>query len=183
MNTANIEIRSAKVGDARKLNRYIRLIFATSSHLITKPEEFRTGAFQQRMWIAGKVTNPVETCLLAIADKNIVGMIDCWTDRRERVSHVTTLAMSVHPDWQGQGIGTKLLTAFIEWVHHNDTLEKIELHVHADNAAAITLYEKLGFQREGIRRKAVRYGKKDLVDDILMAYWPNSSDVENLEGE
>lgn len=183
MTSANIEIRPAIASDARNLNRYVRHIFATSEHLITRPHEFATGPFRQRMWIAGKATNPYETCLIATDGKDIVGMIDSWTDRRERVKHVTTFAMSVHPDWHGQGIGRRLLTSFVDWVRDNDRLEKIELHVHADNESAIALYKKCGFEQEGVRKRAIRYNKNDFTDDILMAYWPNSSDVENIEGE
>lgn len=183
MNASNIEIRPAIVSDASRLNEYVRMIFATSEHLVTRPDEFRSGPFKQRFWISGKTTNPYEVCLVAVCGKDIVGMIDNWTDRRARVSHVTTFAMSVHPDYQQQGIGSRLLSAFIDWVRGNEHLEKIELHVHADNAPAIALYERLGFKKEGVRAKAVRYGKNRFVDDILMAYWPNSSDVENIEGE
>ena len=179
MNTSNIEIRPAIVSDARRLNDYVRTIFATSQHLITLPEEYRTGPFRQRFWIAGKATNPYEICLLAVSGKEIVGMIDSWTDRRARVKHVTTFAMSVHPDWRKQGIGEHLLGSFLGWVRENKRLEKVELHVHADNKAALSLYERLGFKTEGRREQAIRYGKNHFVDDILMAYWPNSSNVEN----
>lgn len=183
MNGANIVIRPAIASDARKLNAYVRHIFETSEHLITRPYEFRTGVFRQRMWIAGKAANPYEICLVAIDGTDIVGMIDSWTDRRERVKHVTTFAMSVHPNWHSQGIGHKLLTSFIDWVRNNPRLEKIQLHVHADNEKALALYEKCGFEQEGVRQRAIRYNKNSFTDDILMAYWPNSSGVENIEGE
>ncbi len=182
MNMSKIEIRPAIVSDAKRLNDYIRTIFSTSDHLVTLPDEYRTSPLKQRFWIAGKATNPHETCLVAVSGKEIVGMIDSWTDRRARVRHVTTFAMSVHPDWRKQGVGAKLLDQFIAWVRENDRLQKIELHVHADNNGAIALYERFGFKTEGRRERSVRYGKNRFVDDILMAYWPNSSNVENSEG-
>ena len=104
-----VKIRVAKPSDARGLNRHLRSIFRNSNHLITRNEEFATGPFRQRMWIAKKQVNPVETCLLAITDKQIVGALDNWTDRRKRVAHVTCFAMSIAPEWQGQGIGRSLL--------------------------------------------------------------------------
>lgn len=178
MTTAKIQIRGAIPSDARQLNRYIRRIYSTSNHLVTKPGEFRIRPFRQRFWIAGKASNPFETCLIALSEGNIVGMLDSWTDRRARVKHVTTFAMSVDPDQTRQGIGTLLLQNFIEWVAGNPRLEKIELHVHADNAPALALYEKTGFTIEGTRNRAIKYDDNRFIDDILMAYWPNSSNVE-----
>lgn len=178
MTTAKIQIRGAVPSDARQLNRYIRRIYSTSNHLVTKPGEFRTSTFRQRFWIAGKASNPFETCLVAVSDGTIIGMLDSWTDRRARVKHVTTFAMSVDPKHTRQGIGKALLNKFINWVAENPRLERIELHVHADNAAAIALYEKTGFTVEGTRKRAIKYDDNRFIDDILMASWPNSSSVE-----
>ena len=178
MKAAKIIIRDAKPADARELNRFIRQIYGNSDHLVTKESEFRTSPFRQRFWIAGKASNPFETCLVATEEGKIVGMLDSWTDRRARVKHVTTFAMSVHPDKVRQGIGISLLHEFIKWVAENPRLEKIELHVHADNTGAVALYEKVGFTIEGMRKRAIKYGENRFIDDILMAYWPNSSTVE-----
>lgn len=179
MTAANFSIRNAVPVDAKQLNSYIRRIFSTSQHLVTQAQEFRTRPFQQRFWIAGKASNPYETCIVALCDGNIVGMLDSWTDRRARVKHVTTFAMSVDPDWRRRGVGSALLKKFIAWVDKNPHLEKIELHVHADNTAAINLYKKIGFVKEGVRSDAIKYEDGRIIDDILMAYWPHSSSVEN----
>ena len=167
----NLEIRTAQPGDARLLNQYIKLIYATSKHLITRPEEYIAGPWKQRLWISRKLARKDEVCLLAIHSGSIVGMIDNWVDRRQRVCHVTTFAMSVHPEHRGKGIGKHLLGEFINWARKHDTLEKIELHVHEDNIGARQLYEKMGFEFEGQRKKAIKYADGRVIDDILMAYW------------
>ena len=48
-------------------------------------------------------------------------------------------------------------------------IEKLELHVFPHNEPAIRLYERFGFQREGLRRAHYRRGT-ELVDAVLMAY-------------
>ncbi len=45
---------------------------------------------------------------------------------------------------------------------------KIELHVFPYNTGAIALYEQLGYEREGLRRRHYRRGG-ELVDAVLMA--------------
>jgi len=167
-----VEIREAVPADAYKLNAFMRAIFATSKHLITRENEYAMGPFKQRFWIAKKQAAKLETCLIATASNQIVGMIDNWTDRRSRVTHVTCFAMSVSPNYRGKGVGTALLNAFIEWVQKNPTLKRIELHVHSDNEGAIRLYERMGFEREGVRKKAIKYEDGRIVDDIIMALWP-----------
>lgn len=167
-----LEIREATPADARALNRYIRETFATSRHLITRPEEYTTGPFKQRLWIAKKQTHALEVCFVAADGRKIVGMLDSWTDRRKRVAHATCFAMSVAESHRGTGLGKTLLTYFIDWIKNHPSLTRIELHVHADNNAAIKLYESCGFEREGVRKGAVRYEDGRIVDDIIMALWP-----------
>jgi len=166
------EIREAVPGDAKKLNAYIRRTYESAEHLITRPEEFRVGPWKQRFWIARKSAAPDQICLLAVENGEIVGMLDNWLDRRLRVRHITTFAMSVASTHQQKGIGTVLLRTFIDWCQTHKTIQKIELHVHSDNARAYKLYEKLGFEREGQRQGSIRYDDGRIVDDILMALWP-----------
>lgn len=141
--------------------------------MITRPEEFRASNIRQRFWLARKSVNPDETCLVAVHGDEIVGMLECWTDRRRRVRHSTTIAMSVHAGFRKRGIGKKLLLHFTDWVQKHPRLERIELHVHADNDAALALYRAVGFTLEGTRRSVVRYENGTLVDDHIMAFWPN----------
>ena len=166
------EIREVRVADARPLNRFIRQSYATSRHLITRTGEYKMGAFRQRLWISKKLSNSHETCLVALSDGQIIGMIDSWTDRRKRVAHATCFAMSVALTHQGQGVGKALLTRFINWVKAHKSVERVELHVHSDNIPAIGLYKSCGFELEGVRKSAVFYEDGRKVDDYIMALWP-----------
>lgn len=47
-------------------------------------------------------------------------------------------------------------------------VRKIELHVFPHNGGALALYERLGYEREGLRRAHYRRGR-GFVDAILMA--------------
>jgi RimJ/RimL family protein N-acetyltransferase len=54
-----------------------------------------------------------------------------------------------------------------EWARRAG-VRKLELHVFPHNVAAIGLYEKVGYEREGFRRRQYRRGG-ELIDAILMA--------------
>lgn len=167
-----IIISKAEIKDARHVNTFVNHIFSVAQHLISTPSEADMGYWKRRHWITRKTASPLETCFLAKENSKIVGMLECWSDHRLRVKHVTTFGMSVHPNYQGQGIGSALLETYISWVSNHKILQKIELHVHSDNEQAIMLYEKFSFQREGSRRAAVKYQDGRIIDDYLMALIP-----------
>ncbi len=76
--------------------------------------------------------------------------------------------MLVHDDYQGQGIGSKLVEAALDLAENWLNLKRIELTVYTDNAPAIHLYEKYSFVIEGTMRKyAFRDGQ--YVDVYAMA--------------
>ncbi len=65
------------------------------------------------------------------------------------------LGICVRDDYTGRGIGTALMAAILDLADNWLNVHRVELDVYADNAAAIHLYEKFGFVREGVRRDVV----------------------------
>ncbi len=65
--------------------------------------------------------------------------------------------VGVAPDHRGRGIGRRLVAASLRWLFEELGVERIELHVRADNRAALALYDSLGFERGhevvGVRRR------------------------------
>jgi ribosomal protein S18 acetylase RimI-like enzyme len=72
--------------------------------------------------------------------------------------------MGVHKDYRGKGIGTALLGQALEEARSLG-LERVELGVYASNLAAIRLYEKYKFQREGRKKRARKLD--GVYDDII----------------
>jgi putative acetyltransferase len=56
----------------------------------------------------------------------------------------------------------------VEWARSSPVVERVELEVFAGNARAIHLYEKFGFEREGIKRR-LYYQNGKPVDMLMMA--------------
>ena len=83
-------------------------------------------------------------------------------------SHVATFGMAVAAGHQGCGIGSALMREMIDLCDNWLRVERIELTVFADNAPAIAVYKKYGFEIEGTgRRYALRNG--EYVDAYYMA--------------
>lgn len=77
------------------------------------------------------------------------------------IADVQTIAM--HPDYQGRGLGRKLLALLIQTAGEKDALD-VMLEVRFDNPGAIGLYESMGFTT--IHRRKGYY--KGGVDALIM---------------
>lgn len=162
-------LRTPEPRDARALVGFMRDSLRTSAYLTRLPEEFSRTSWAQRRIIARALAAEREIMILAEADGGIIGMIEAGTDRRRRVCHVARFGVTVAKDWRGVGIGRALIGALIGWAEANPALERLELHVHSENEAAIALYKSLGFAEEGRRRRAIKYADGRYMDDIIMA--------------
>ena len=107
--------------------------------------------------------------LVACADGEVVGELSLHTSpTRWRMRHVGSIGMAVRDDWQGKGVGGTLMDAALDLADNWLNLTRMELHIFTDNAAAIALYEKFGFETEGThRRYAFRDG--EFIDAYSMA--------------
>ncbi len=107
--------------------------------------------------------------LVACREQQIIGsaalIVASGSPRRR---HVGEIGMGVHDAWRRRGVGSRLLGEVIGLADRWFNLSRIELTVYTDNAGAIALYEKFGFQREGcLQRYAFRDG--EYADVFAMA--------------
>jgi RimJ/RimL family protein N-acetyltransferase len=91
---------------------------------------------------------------VALADGEVVGWCDIQRHGFPSRAHRGTLGMGIVPAHRGRGIGLRLIQATLAQARVVRFV-RVELDVHADNARAIALYEKVGFVREGVARDAV----------------------------
>lgn len=71
----------------------------------------------------------------------------------------------VHPSYRNRGIACRMLMELLERGAHEFGVESYTLEVRQSNVAAIRLYEKLGFVREGIRKN---FYEKPTEDALIM---------------
>jgi len=67
-----------------------------------------------------------------------------------------------------RGIGTAATEKIVDYGFKKLKLHRIYLHVISYNKKAVHLYQKLGFEKEGLLKDNTRKGRK-YYDDILMA--------------
>ncbi len=163
-----VRLRAATAGDARPVNRFIREGFLTQEYLIRLPEEYLVTPWQERKRLRARMLASDELTLIAEADKAVIALLVTTTDKRRRARHNCEFGITVAKGWQGGGLGRSMIECLIRWAESVPTLERLELHVVADNTSAIALYQSLGFTLEGLRRGAVKYEDGRVMDDQLM---------------
>lgn len=101
------------------------------------------------------------------AGELIIGAAGLTVRMNPRTRHVGSLGIFIHRDYQNAGVGTALMKTILDLADNWLMLVRVELEVYADNECAMHLYEKMGFEVEGLRRKAVvRNGR--YIDEYLM---------------
>lgn len=109
----------------------------------------------------GAIEQEQSAALVAIAGEALVGFVVA-----KLVLDICELeSIVVAPEFRRQKIGAALLDAIIIWSRQHGA-QRIELEVRALNIAAIALYERSGFLREGVRRS---YYNDPQEDAVLMA--------------
>lgn len=69
---------------------------------------------------------------------------------------------------RNRGVGTFAVTEMLVHAFHDMNIHRVELEVLVSNARAIHLYEKLGFEKEGIKKQAA-FKNGEYIDVICMA--------------
>ena len=109
-------------------------------------------------------TNRLASYLVGRIDGEIVAYGGMWLMVDE--AHITTFA--VHPAWRRQGLGERLLLAFLDLARDRHAREAT-LEVRLSNLAARRLYEKYGFRPVGLRP---RYYSDNDEDALIMTTDP-----------
>lgn len=85
-----------------------------------------------------------------------VGHISFSVDERHRGGRISCVLIA--PAARGGGLGAALVNAILDMAFGELALHRVGLGVFTCNAAALRLYERLGFVREGVVRDSARVG-------------------------
>lgn len=107
--------------------------------------------------IENLINNSVEGddfLLVAEAEDQIVGYISAQKGCLKRVAHSAYIVVGILKDYRGKGIGTEFFKQLDIWAEEKK-ITRLELTVICENEVAKHLYEKNGFEVEGIKRKSI----------------------------
>ncbi|HDX9578696.1 TPA: GNAT family N-acetyltransferase [Bacillus pseudomycoides] len=161
-----VTIRPVQMQDASAIHR-ICIQDDVLPYMVFLPS-MRIDAMENRIRNLG----PNQFEFVAELDGNVVGFVGL-TQGQGRRSHLGDLFMGVDCEYHNKGIGKALLTKILDLTDNWLMLERVELGVLETNPGAKALYEKFGFQEEGIKKGSLKANGK-FVDEIMMSrFRPN----------
>ena len=166
-NGKELLIRKARKEDAAEIISFLNTVGGESDYLLFGANEFHMTVEQEEQYIEKLESAQTSALIIGLVDGRIICSGSISAPERERVAHQSTLGLSVAKEFWGLGVGGYLMEALIDFARTNGKTEVIHLKVRADNARAIALYKKLGFQEIGVYPKYAKINGQ-YYDDILM---------------
>lgn len=161
-----IEIREANRNDAEQLAAVMKNAEA-SGNMLFDPGERVISLEPFAEFIEASNSSGKSKVFVACENERILGYLIVQNEASRRVSHRAYLVIGVHSDARGKGIGTSLFRHTL--IRANEVnLHRLELTVIADNKPAIALYQKMGFEIEGIKRDSL-ISNGHYVDEYYMS--------------
>lgn len=152
--------------DAERLWEMMNRLDYETKYMLYEPGE-RTKNLTR---IEALINNSVEGddfLLVAEAEGQIVGYISAQKGGLKRIAHSAYIVVGVLKDYRGQGIGTEFFKQLDRWALEKK-VTRLELTVICENEVAKHLYEKHGFEVEGVKRKSV-FVEGTYLDEFYMA--------------
>ena len=144
-----VQIRRAVPDDAA---RYSHISAGSAAKRRTSRSAPKARAYRgrgARLSGAGRRTRTTRSPSWPLVDGEMVGGLTFDGGRRPRLRHAGEFGISVAQAYAGLGIGRAMIEYMIAWAEASGVVRKINLKVRVDNAAAIRLYERMGWVHEG----------------------------------
>lgn len=141
--------------------------------IASRPEVARTLMLHPAMELAQtkqfmEESPPGRHYLVAEIDGRAAGAVTMDQFQRPRLQHMADLGIMVAPEFWNLGVGRSLMDVALEIADDWLNLRRVELNVYSHNQAAIHLYERCGFEVEGLCRRWI-FGEGRWLDSLLMA--------------
>jgi RimJ/RimL family protein N-acetyltransferase len=149
VNGLGYTVRSATVKDAKDLSKLRLQIDGETEYMDREKGEAFLDIPGFEQIIKTDAEKPRNLFLVAVVHNRIVGFSRCEGIYLNRFSHKVEFGVCVLKEFWGYGIGKNLLNGSVSWADSNG-VKKITLNVLETNEKAIKLYERFGFEMEGI---------------------------------
>lgn len=166
-NGEHLTIRKGIESDAEPLIEFVKAIGDESDNLTFSGSEFTLTIEEEKVILNEYAEKDNHIYIVAIIDGKIVGQAHAYGSHKPRLKHACEIGISTRKDHWGKGIATEVLTYLIDWAKANDVIRKVNLKANVSNTKAIALYERMGFQHEGLHKRDF-YLHGEFTDAVTM---------------
>lgn len=164
-----IIVRRAKVGDEKGMieNANAGIRSGTWKYTGTNKPYGKERLIKTRKQLISK--NP-DTYIFVAVDKTsnkIIGVSHAAFRKKGRLRHRIDLGWSIHPDYGGRGIGTKLVKYALNYAKKKG-FKRAEAEIAVVNTASVNLAKDVGFKIEGIKKKGLLLDSGKYIDTYIV---------------
>ena len=145
MNNSLFVIERAQPEEAAALLDYLKIIGGETDNLSFGAEGVPLSLEAEQDYLRSQCGSTDHAQYFAKVDGEIIGTASL-NRRSNRMSHRGVFGISLKKAWWGCGAASALMEAILAFAREN-SFEQLNLEVRSDNARAIKLYEKYGFQK------------------------------------
>lgn len=161
-----MQIRQIQQQDAESFIDFFKQLDVETEFMLFERGERSALLSQQIEYIKNLELSVNEVIFVAIHQQYIVGFISLSRKKFNKVKHCFQLVMGILENYHGKNLANELYQYAEQWAVDQGAI-RIELSVIQNNIRAIKFYEKLGFEKEGIRKKSI-FSKGQLLDELYM---------------
>ncbi len=168
MTMNKILIRKAKVGDEKGIVELRKEAFRRNNWIYTgsnkAPDNKKLKSWREKF----RKGYPSISFMAIDKEKNkIIGSIYGEFKKEGRMKHRISLGWGLHPDYQGRGIGTRLLKELILEAKKRK-FRRLEAEMAKENIASWKLAKKCGFNIEGTKKEAMLTDDGRYIDTYIV---------------
>ncbi|MCD5324378.1 MULTISPECIES: GNAT family N-acetyltransferase [Pontibacillus] len=162
-----MRIREIETSDAEGLATLTQQVEGSSQFMLWEKGERMIGTDSQLKMIERMKNNENSTILVAEDETRLVGYLLVMGGNAKRNKHAAAIVVGILEGYRGKGIGTQLFKELEQWASKH-RLRRLELTVITRNEAGLSLYKKMGFEIEGVKKDSLRIDG-EYVDEYYMA--------------
>ena len=162
----SIVYREARPDDASELLQHVQAVGAETDNLSYGKDTFLISPEREAKFINRFYKSKSDVMLVALSGDTVVGNAIVERSKVARYNHRAEISITVLKEFWGRGIGSELMRLMIDFSRKTG-IEVLYLEVRADNARAIALYEKFGFEGIGVYKDFFKIDEKH-YDALLM---------------
>jgi RimJ/RimL family protein N-acetyltransferase len=164
-----IIIRKAKLGDEIGIAEMTKVGVETKNWVYTGSNTVPDKEKVEKMKKGFVDKNPDSFSFIAIDKKNkkIIGSTFFSFKKKGRIRHRINMGWGVHPEYQGKGIGTKLLKESLKYAKKKG-FKRAEAEMAIENKGSWKMALKNGFKIEGKKEKALLTDDGRYIDTYIV---------------
>ncbi len=165
-NNRILEISDGDPNDAEELLAYLKQVGGESNNLILDENGVNLTVEQEREYLRKAKDNYLNKIFIGKVDGKIVSDCGVHGVMNKRLDHNVTLGISVRKDYWNLGIGGYMMEHILNYCRMEERIMVVRLEVRPDNQYAVSLYQKVGFQKIGTYHKKVKINDEFIDQDI-----------------